>query len=401
MPELVAHVYLILGVAVLGWTLALTRARLFGRFLRPLAGILAMGPALGLPLLLLAGVLVLVAVAALGGLGPREGLLGLALHGAAWLELALYAADLRQARPRLDGEPVVDDAPVLGWTRPLALRWTSWLTWAVPGDVKTRRGLLYREVEGARLRLDVYQPATPGAPRPPVIYVHGGAWIGGTRLHGRTLGRTLAREGWTVFAVSYRLAPRFPLPAAIHDVKAAIAWVRAHAADFGALDAPPLMAGGSAGGHLVALATMTPNQPELQPGFEAADTRVRGAAVWYGVTDLEWAFEAHPHPGTAWFLERLVLRRRRAEAPDLFAALNPIKQPTLPPLLVIHGDRDDLVSPRLSSAFVRTLRERGAPTVHLLEVPTATHGFDVVPSPLQQRAIRVMLGFFAQLQAEG
>lgn len=401
MPEIAATVYLILGFAVLFWTLSLTRSRLFGRFLRPLAGILAMGPALGLPLLLTAGVLVLAAVAALGGLGPRAGLLGLALHGAAWLELALYAAELRQARPRLDGEPVDDVAPVLGWARPLALRWSSWLTWAVPGEVKIRRGLQYREVDGVRLRLDVYQPTTPSEPRPPVIYVHGGAWIGGTRLHGRTFGRSLAREGWTVFAVSYRLAPRFPLPAAVHDVKAAVAWVRAHAADFGVLDAPPLMAGGSAGGHLVALAAATPNQPELQPGFEAADTRVAGAAIWYGVTDLEWAFEAHPHAATAWFLERFVLRRRRAEAPDLFAALNPIKQAALPSLLVIHGDRDDLVSPRLSARFVRTLRERGAPTIHLVEVPAATHGFDVVPSPLQQRTSRVVLGFFAQLRGAG
>ena len=400
MPPTVAIVYLALGVGVLFWVTTLRHPRIFGRFLQPVVGFVAMGPALGLPQLLVAGALVTAVVAALGGLGPRLGWVGLALHLAAWMELLAYGLAVQRSLPRLDGEPVADEDSTWG-TPPLKVRWTPFLTWWVGGDVRVTRDVPYHEVDGVRLKADIYQPGTPVPPRPPIVYVHGGGWIRGSRRHARFLARGLADAGWTVFAVSYRKAPRFPLPAAIHDVKAGLAWVRAHATEWGALDAPPLMIGGSAGGHLTALAALTPHRPDLQPGFEGADTTVAGAVICYGVTDLEHAFEGGRNLPTAWFVERVVVRQRRLDVPETFAGLNPIKQrpPVLPPLLLVHGDRDDLVSPRLSSRFVGALREAGATELHLLEVPEAPHAFDLVPSPLHQRAMRLILAFFARVAA--
>lgn len=396
MDALLSVTYLVLGALALIAVTMLRHPRIFGQFLRPLAGFVAMGPALGLPQLLLLGPLGALAVGLLGGLSALPGQVGLGLHGLAWLELLLYAAALDRALPRLDGEPVADEGAVFGRDAPLIVRWVPFLTWRVGGQVELTPDLVYREVDGIRLRLDVYRATTAGPPRPPLIYVHGGGWISGTRRHALTLGRRLASEGWTVFAISYRLAPRFPVSDAIADVKAAIVWARAQAPRWGALDAPPMLMGGSAGGHLAALAALTPHRADLQPGFEQADARVGAAAVLYGVTDLESAFEERPHPGVAWFIERMVVQRRRAEAPERFAALNPIKQrpPELPPLLVVHGDRDDLVSPGLSRRFVQALRAAGAARVHLLEVPEAAHSFDLVPSPLQQRTLRVISAFY-------
>lgn len=396
MTEILATVYLVLGVVVMLAVTALRHPRVFGGFLQPLVGFVAMGPALGLPQLLLAGLLVTAGVGAAGGLEPMTGKVGLALHGLAWVELLLYAWAMRRARPQLDGEPLMDAVAVFGSARPLNLRWSPYLTWRVRGQVQVTRDLVFREVSGVRLKADVYRPLEPALPRPALVYVHGGGWVRGSRRHARTLARRLASEGWTVFAISYRLAPRFALTAAITDVKAGIAWARAEAPRHGALDAPPMLMGGSAGGHLAALAALTPHRTDLQPGFEAADTSVSAAVILYGVTDLETAFEHRPHAGVAWFLERLIVQRRRAQAPETFAGLNPIKQrpPVLPPLLVVHGDRDDLVSPALSHHFVQTLRAAGASEVHLLEVPEASHAFDLVPSPLQQRAMRVILGFY-------
>ena len=87
----------------------------------------------------------------------------------------------------------------------------------------------------------------------------------------------LAAQGWVCVAINYRLAPRDPFPAHIVDVKRAIAWIREHIAEYGGDPSYLAITGGSAGGHLAALAALTPNDPAYQPGFEDADTSRAGA----------------------------------------------------------------------------------------------------------------------------
>lgn len=123
----------------------------------------------------------------------------------------------------------------------------------LPEGVTAHEDLVYATpAEGVELKLDVYQPAGDG-PFPAVIVVHGGGWESGDRTMERPLAKRLAAEGFVAVPVSYRLGSAGRFPHALHDLKAAVRWLRAHAREH-AIDPEVIGAvGGSAGGHLVAL----------------------------------------------------------------------------------------------------------------------------------------------------
>jgi len=121
-----------------------------------------------------------------------------------------------------------------------------------PAGVTAREDVLYATIGGVELRLDLYRPAGDG-PFPAVLVVHGGGWDTGDRSMERPFAKRLAGEGFVVVPVGYRLGPAGQFPNALHDLKAAVRWLRAHADEL-AIDPEAIGAvGGSAGGHLVAL----------------------------------------------------------------------------------------------------------------------------------------------------
>ena len=159
--------------------------------------------------------------------------------------------------------------------------------------VRVERDIAYTDA-GRRGLLDLYRPAevahAPLEGAPVLLQVHGGAWTMGEKNHqALPLMRHLAARGWVCVAINYRLAPRDPFPAQVVDVKRAIAWIREHIASYGGDPSYLAITGGSAGGHLAALAALTPNDPVWQPGFEDVDTSVSAAVPHYGVYDLAGA----------------------------------------------------------------------------------------------------------------
>ena len=102
------------------------------------------------------------------------------------------------------------------------------------------------------MMLDSYLPGSPG-PHPGVILIHGGAFRFGERAWERYLATALVDAGFAAFSIDYRLAPEFPFPAAVDDVLAAVAWVRAHATEYGVDPREIGAIGESAGGHLAAM----------------------------------------------------------------------------------------------------------------------------------------------------
>src|SRR5579859_1700208 len=131
-----------------------------------------------------------------------------------------------------------------------------------PGGVVGIPDLVYANIPGFRpLHLDLYRPgpARTPAPRPFVVYVHGGGWMTGhTRQSGAFSNwpevlASLAARGYVVASVEYRLSGEARFPAAIQDVKAAIRWLRAHAAEYGIDKQHGLIWGASAGGKLASL----------------------------------------------------------------------------------------------------------------------------------------------------
>jgi acetyl esterase/lipase len=246
---------------------------------------------------------------------------------------------------------------------------------------------------GRRGLLDVYRMGgTVVRGAPVLLQVHGGAWtVGSKQVQGVPLMRHMAARGWVCVTINYRLAPRDPFPAQLVDVKRAIAWVREHAADYGGDPAFVAVTGGSAGGHLAALAALTANDPAYQPGFEDADTRLQAAAPHYGVYDLAGASGSrNARLLRDTFLARTVLRRDPRREIAEFERASPLLRvgPDAPPFLVVHGRHDTLVEVSQARLFVEALRAASSRTVAYAELPGTQHAFDVFPSVRSAHVVR-------------
>jgi len=248
---------------------------------------------------------------------------------------------------------------------------------------------------GKRGLLDLYLPeGRPPQGAPVLLQVHGGGWSIGTKdQQGLPLMHHLAAKGWICVAPNYRLSPRDAWPAHIVDVKKAIAWVRENIAEHGGDPDYVAITGGSAGGHLCALAALTPNDPAWQPGFEHVDTSVQAAVPHYGVYDLAGstgsrrAIQLRDR-----FLAPRVMQTSWRRHPERFEDASPILRitPDAPDFFVLHGRHDTLVPVDQARQFVAKLREVSKRTVVYAELPGAQHAFDVFPSIRSAHVVRAI-----------
>lgn len=249
-----------------------------------------------------------------------------------------------------------------------------------PVSVET---VTFATVDGQPLALDIYR-AVPAAGKgaPIVIVIHGGSWKGGDKSDFAHWDRWLARQGFAVFDIQYRLQPAPNWQAATGDVKCAIGWVKRNAARYGADKNRIALLGRSAGGHLALLAAYAPRRDPLLPASCAPgpqDTRVQAVISLYGPTDLVWGYHnpARPDvidgPGTL----RRFLGGDPQTAARAYEAASPTSHitPDSPPTLLFHGGRDQLVSPRHAGFVAERLARAGVPFRAVL-IPYAQHGFD-------------------------
>jgi len=230
--------------------------------------------------------------------------------------------------------------------------------------------------------LDVWRPKElPVEPAPVLIFVPGGAWVHGSRLlQGYALMSHLAEMGWVCLSIDYRVAPHHRWPAHITDVKTAIAWARANVDKFGGDRNFIAIAGCSAGGHLSALAGLTPNDPEMQTELpEGSDTSVDAVVGIYGRYDWEDRSTAE-RARFVDFLERVVVRRKMSKYPEVFRKASPIARvhKDAPPFLVIHGTGDGVIPVEQARSFVERLRAVSHSVVSYVELPGAGHAFDMI-----------------------
>ncbi|GAB2457546.1 alpha/beta hydrolase [Nocardioides hungaricus] len=260
--------------------------------------------------------------------------------------------------------------------------------------VVVEKDIPYAPEHGRRGLLDVYRPAEPTEGAPVLLQVHGGGWTIGTKdQQGLPLMRHLAAKGWVCVAINYRLAPRDPFPAQIIDVKRAIAWIREHIEEYGGDPDYLAITGGSAGGHLAALAAVTPNDPAYQPGVEDADTSVAVAIPHYGVYDFAGCTGLrNAELMRDRFLAPRIVGRTWAEAPEVFEAGTPLLRvgKDAPDFFVLHGAHDTLVPVEQARLFVQRLRETSGATVVYAELPGAQHAFDVFASIRSAHVVRAI-----------
>jgi acetyl esterase/lipase len=232
--------------------------------------------------------------------------------------------------------------------------------------------------------LDVWRSEgadTAQKPAPVLVFIPGGAWVFGSRvLQGHALMAHLARRGWVCLSVQYRTSPRHRWPRQMTDVKAAIAWARANAHQFGGDPDFVAIAGCSAGGHMATLAGLTANDPQWQSDLPAeADTSVDAVVSVYGLYD--WHDRSTPERDRFMeFLERVIVKRSQARHPDIFRAASPLERvhSFAPPFLAVHGSHDGLIPVGEARSFVDRLRSVSDAAVGYIELPGVGHGFDLV-----------------------
>ena len=256
------------------------------------------------------------------------------------------------------------------------------------------RNLVYREVDGLQLKLDLYYPDSGSSPYPLVIYVHGGGWTGGGKGGGaglRFLPQFLA-AGFALASVDYRLAPSWQFPAMIEDVRCAIRFLRAKAGKL-RLDPDRIgIFGTSAGGHLAALAGVLPEEQFSPDCLPQVSARVGAVASFYGPADLPRLFQA----GGRGKLAR-VFGVEDPQDPTLRQA-SPVAWTSAddPPFLLVHGTEDRVVPLEQSELLAVALREAGV-EVELLVVKRAGHGLAPVggtPEPGLEEVARRLIDFF-------
>jgi len=337
----------------------------------------------------------------LGALGAWPGWLGLGITLVSWAGLGVLF--LAGARTHHVYDEVLAELPAAEVTHPV-----PWLQRVFPfayrrPHVEVTRHQRFATVDGTDLHLDVVAPEQPGARRPAVVQIHGGAWvIGDKREQGLALMGHLAANGWVCFNMNYRLSPKATFPDHLIDLKRGLAWVREHADEWGVDPSFVAVTGGSAGGHLAALLALTENDPRYQPGFEAADTSVQAAVPIYGVYDFANRTGTHRESFVKGLLEPTVMKAKLDEEPEKFRDASPVDQvrPDAPPFLVIHGDHDSLTPVQSARLFVERLREVSRQPVLYAELPGAQHAFDIFCTPRTARTVEAVRRFLEAIRFE-
>ncbi len=242
--------------------------------------------------------------------------------------------------------------------------------------LESHAGLTYARYGERELQLDLFRPRTRAGALPAIVCIHGGGWSRGDRSSMRPLAQALAARGFVTVTISYRLSGEAKFPAALHDAKAAVRWLRAHAATYG-IDPDAIgVTGHSAGGHLAALLATSGGVAALEGdgGNASFSSRVQAGVAGGAQTDFETqriaALSLRPDdPHYTPFLGG-----PQSAIPRTYALASPRHHldRTDPPLAFVTGELDD-ASTRADD-IRRDLMRHGIAT-GLAVVPKAPHAF--------------------------
>ncbi len=245
----------------------------------------------------------------------------------------------------------------------------------VPDDVTFEAGIEYANPDDQHLQLDMARPKIGDGPFPAVVCIHGGGFRAGTRQSYDGLCIKLAQHGYVAVTVTYRLAPKFQFPAAVHDTKAAVRWVRANAAKY-KIDPERIgTTGGSAGGHLAQFLGVTSDVKEFEGTGGNPDVSSKVACVVnvYGPSDFTKSYgksvDAH-EVLPLWLGGNLETARPQHIRSSPLSWVTPNAAPTL----CIHGTEDKYVAHEQAVWIVDKMKAANV-SAELLTLEGAGHGF--------------------------
>ncbi len=249
--------------------------------------------------------------------------------------------------------------------------------------IEVRRDISYAGNENPRQQLDLFLPKAPAeGKRPVLVFIHGGGWRNGDRAGGgQRLARFVESGKYAGVSVGYRLSGEAQWPSQIHDCKAAIRWIRAHAEEYGFDTERIVVMGTSAGGHLVAMLGTSGDVKELEgdlgPHTEHS-SRVAAVIDFFGPTEMLTMGDHkgsidHNSPNSP---ESLLLGGAVQEHPEIARAASPVTYVSAddPPFLILHGTKDPVV-PFPQSERLAELLKAAKVTCALVPITDAGHGF--------------------------
>ena len=246
----------------------------------------------------------------------------------------------------------------------------------MPESMEVLKDIEYCTGQGKPLLMDILRPQNPSAtPRPAVLFLHGGGWENGDK-EDHTVAALLASNGFVAATINYRLSGEATFPAAVEDSKCAVRYLRAHAARYG-IDPDRIGAmGSSAGGHLAMLTGCADEKAGLEGsgGWQDVSSRVKAVVSYFGPSDFTVG-EMGVETASVDLVQKFLGGTSEGK-PELYRRASPITyvSPNAPPLLLIHGDRDNVVPIEQSERMLRAYREAGR-NAKMIRVEGAGHGF--------------------------
>jgi acetyl esterase/lipase len=246
-------------------------------------------------------------------------------------------------------------------------------------DVDVQRDIVYKNINGLSLGLDIYSPKSVTHPLPVVIWLHGHRWIRGSKEQHPPF--NLMAHGYIIVSIDYRLAGEAPFPAAIEDCKAAVRWIRANAANYH-FDSDHIGAWGhSAGGHLAALLGTSGGVAELEGAGDNSSysSRVQAVCVMSAPSDLLQFYETvskstdGPARRAKSAIEQFLggpVEQNRAKA--IAASPTTYVSKDDAAFLIIHGESDNSIPVSQAEEFYNKLKAAGVDAT--LEIPSRGHG---------------------------
>lgn len=245
---------------------------------------------------------------------------------------------------------------------------------AVPDSVVFERGVEFSNPDNQHLQLNIARPKEGTGPFPAVLCIHGGGFRAGTREGYDRMCVALAQRGYVAATVTYRLAPAYQFPAAVHDCKAAVRWLRANA---GRLRIDPSRIGamgGSAGGHLALFLGVTDGVRGFEgEGNNGVSSAVNCVVSYAGPSDFTKSYgkSVDAHEVLPLFFGGNLDTRRREHV--IGSPLYWVT-PQAPPTLCIHGTKDEYVAHEQAGWIVDRLKAAGG-EASLFSIEGAGHGF--------------------------
>ncbi len=245
----------------------------------------------------------------------------------------------------------------------------------LPPETEFAGDVSYVKDAHERQKLDIAFSKT-GEPRPLLVWIHGGAYMGGDKAENHAVWADLMKSGYAVATINYRLSGDAKWPAQITDCKAAIRFLRAHAKDYNISPGRIAVWGSSAGGHLAALVGASGAAKKLDVGeYLDQSSTVSCAVDMFGPID----FEKMPQFKSPDSPEARMWGRATSEALDLAREACPITylSKDTPPILVFHGDADGVVNISQSQLFDAAMKKAGAPG-EFITLPGVGHSHEAV-----------------------